>query len=82
MKDYSVICGSFGLKANADGLKNFLDGEGYNAVVVYNESKNMYRVAVSSHADRNAAAQSRDSFKAKYPHREDFQGSWLLYNVR
>ena len=25
LKDYSVVCGSFGLKANAEGLKDFLD---------------------------------------------------------
>ena len=25
MKDYSVVCGSFGVKANAENLKNFLD---------------------------------------------------------
>ena len=28
LKAYSVVCGSFGVKANADGLKDFLDREG------------------------------------------------------
>ena len=26
LKDYSVVCGSFGVKANAENLKNFVDG--------------------------------------------------------
>ena len=45
LKAFSVICGSFGVKANADGLKAKLDNDGYNAKVVYNAEKNMYRVA-------------------------------------
>lgn len=79
LKAYSVVCGSFGVKANADGLKNQLDGDGYNAKVVYNAEKNMYRVIVESFDTRSEAAQARDSFKAKYPNRKDFQGAWLLY---
>ena len=48
LKAYSVVCGSFGVKANADGLKARLDDAGYNAKVVYNSEKNMYRVVVAS----------------------------------
>ena len=81
MKDYSVVCGSFGLKANAEGLKDFLDAEGYNATIAFNAESAMYRVIVSTFADRTAAAQARDAFKAKYPNRKDFQGAWLLYRV-
>ncbi len=79
LKAYSVVCGSFGVKANADGLKSQLDGDGYNAKVVYNAEKNMYRVIVDSFDTRSEAASARDSFKAKYPNRKDFQGAWLLY---
>ena len=81
LKNYSVVCGSFGVKANADGLKSTLDGQGYNAKVVYNAERNMYRVVVASFDTREEAAAARDAFKAKYPNREDFQGSWLLYRV-
>lgn len=81
LKDYSVVCGSFGLKANAEGLKDFLDAEGYNATIAFNAEAAMYRVIVNTFADRAAAAQARDAFKAKYPNRKDFQGSWLLYRV-
>ncbi len=81
LKDYSVICGSFGLKANAEGLRDFLAGEGYAPIIVFNPDAAMYRVAVSTFSDRASAAQARDAFKAKYPNRNDFQGSWLLYRV-
>lgn len=82
LKAYSVVCGSFGVKANADGLKSQMDGDGYNAKVVYNAEKNMYRVIVESFDTRHEAASARDAFKAKYPNRKDFQGAWLLYSVR
>ena len=79
LKAYSVVCGSFGIKANADGLKAQMDGEGYNAKVVYNAEKNMYRVIVESYDTHTEASAARDAFKAKYPDRKDFQGAWLLY---
>ena len=81
LKAYSVVCGSFGVKANADGLKTKMDNDVYNAKVVYNAEKNMYRVIVESFDSRSEAARARDAFKAKYPNRQDFQGAWLLYSV-
>lgn len=81
LKDYSVVCGSFGLKANAEGLKEFLDAEGYNATIAFNAESAMYRVIVNTFADRASAAKARDAFKAKYPNHKDFQGAWLLYRV-
>lgn len=80
--DYSVVCGSFGIKANAEGLKSFLEAEGYSPAIVFNADAAMYRVVVSTYADRASAAAARDAFKAKYPNRKDFQGSWLLYRVK
>ena len=79
LKAFSVVCGSFGVKANADGLKSKLDADGYNAKVVYTADKNMYRVIVASYDDRVQAAQARDNFKAKYSSNPDFQKAWLLY---
>ena len=81
LKDYSVVVGSFGVKANAEGLKDWLDGQGYHPTIAFNADKAMYRVIVSSFADKTAAAEARDAFKAKYPNRSDFQGAWLLYRV-
>lgn len=39
LKDYSVVVGSFGVKANAEGLKDWLDGQGYNATIAFNAEK-------------------------------------------
>ena len=78
LNNYSVICGSFGLKANAEGLKDFLIGEGYSPIIVFNPATAMYRVAVSTFADRAAAIQARNAFKARFPNREDFQTAWIL----
>lgn len=86
LKDYSVVCGSFGVQANADNLKNKLAQEGYNAMVVINEDAApgtpRYRVIVGTYDDRASAAQARDAFKAKYPNDKAFQGSWLLYRIK
>lgn len=79
LKPYGVVCGSFGVKANADGLKSRLDNEGYNAKVVFVPANNMYRVVVASFDSRIEAAQARDAFKAKYSNNTEFQKSWLLY---
>ena len=68
LKAYSVVCGSFGVKANADGLKSKLDGDGYNAKVVYNAERNMYRVVVESFDTRDEAARARDAFKQNILH--------------
>ena len=81
LKAYSVVCGSFGVKSNAEGLKSQMDNEGYNAKVVNNAQNNMYRVIVESYDTHEEAARARDAFKAKYPNRKDFQGAWLLYKL-
>jgi cell division protein FtsN len=85
LQDYSVVCGSFGVKANAESLKDYLVGQGYPAMVAFApETKDgpMYRVIVSSYADRASAAEARNAFKNKYSNRKDFQGAWLLYRIK
>lgn len=75
LKGYSVVVGSFSLKANAEGLQNTLKGAGYSAQIVFNPSNNMYRVVATTFSDKASAVQSRNQFKAgKYP------DAWLLYN--
>lgn len=81
LKEYSVVCGSFGLKANAEGVKDFLVSEGYNATIAFHDQSANYRVIVDSFSDRASAERARDSFKAKYPNNSDFQKSWLLYRI-
>jgi cell division protein FtsN len=84
LKDFSVVCGSFGVKANAESLKDYLAGQGYPSLVAVAETREgrMYRVIVASYDSREEAAGARDAFKAKYPNRADFQGSWLLYRLK
>ncbi len=81
LKAYSVVCGSFGLKSNAENLKDYLNAQGYNATIAFNPQKAMYRVIVDSFNDHTSATRARDTFKAKYPGRGDFQGSWVLYKT-
>ena len=80
LKPYSVVCGSFSLQANAQGLKEFLIAEGYQAGIVKNMQKNMFRVIIGSYDTKAEAAQARETVKEKYPSRTDFQGSWILLN--
>ncbi|MDR0895968.1 MAG: SPOR domain-containing protein [Prevotellaceae bacterium] len=83
LKDYSIVCGSFGVKANAEGLKDFLINQGYrDAAIAFNPEAAMYRVIVATFADRYSAAKARDDFKNRYSNRKDFQSSWLLYRIK
>ena len=80
LKPYSVVCGSFSLQANAQNLKDYLISEGFDAGIVKNVQKNMFRVIIGSYDTKVQAAQAREAFKVKYPSRVDFQGSWILLN--
>ena len=57
---FSVVVGSFGLLSNAESLYQRLKDAGYDAQVVKNEDKNMYRVVASSFAEKASAVSSRD----------------------
>lgn len=80
LKAFSVVCGSFVSKTNAEALKGTLVSEGYNAFVVQNPATGMYRVVCASYDDRQKAAEARAQFKANHPGDADFQKAWLLYN--
>ena len=73
---FSVVVGSFGLLSNAESLYQRLKDAGYDAQVVKNEDKNMFRVVASSFAEKAAAVSSRDQLRNTYP------DAWLLYNAR
>ena len=74
LKNFSVVVGSFSLRANADGLQQRLKEAGYDAQIVKNTDRNMFRVVASTFADKASAAQSRNELRAKYP------DAWLLFN--
>ena len=73
LKAYSVVVGSFSLKANAEGLQSTLKQAGYDAQIVYNPSNNFYRVVSATFNLKSDAVSSRDQFRAKYP------DAWLLF---
>lgn len=60
LNNYSVVVGSFSVRANAEGLQQRLKNAGYNAQLAYNAARNMYRVVASSFGDKGAAVQSRN----------------------
>ncbi len=77
LKAYSVVVGSFSLKANAEGMQNTLKQGGYDAQIAYNSNINMYRVVASTYADKASAVQSRDAIRgSKFNPKSD---AWLLF---
>ena len=75
LKNFSVVVGSFSLKANAEGLQQTLRSEGYDAQIVMNNNVTpaMYRVVATTFDSKVDAAASRNGLQNKYP------GAWLLY---
>ena len=75
LRNFSVVVGSFSLKANAEGLQQSLISAGYNAQVVLNNAVQpaMYRVVATTFDTKAEAAASRNDLQTKYP------GAWLLY---
>ena len=76
LSDYSVVVGSFSVIANAEGLQQKLRGQGYNAQIVKNDDRNMYRVVASTFSNKPDAVRSRDNLRSTYP------DAWLLYFTR
>ena len=74
LKAFSVVVGSFGLVSNAEGLQQRLRDAGYQAQIVKNEDRNMYRVVAATFDNKADAARSRDQLRATYA------DAWLLSN--
>lgn len=72
LKAYSVVVGSFGVRANAEGLQNTLKNAGYDSQVAYNQERNMYRVIVATFDTRESAVQCKQTLLNTYP------DAWLL----
>jgi cell division protein FtsN len=71
LKAFSVVVGSFSIKANAENLQKKLNSEGYAAQLAMNP-QGMYRVIASTFDDINSAVQSRNTLRAQ------FADAWLL----
>ena len=77
LKKFNVIVGTFSITTNANGLKNSLISDGYNAFTVQN-AKGWYRVVAASFDTREAATSFRESIKQRYSGK--FDDAWLLVN--
>lgn len=73
LKNFSVVVGSFSVRANAEGVQQRLKGAGYQAQLAYNQERNMYRVVASTFDSKNDAVNSRNQLRATYP------DAWLLF---
>jgi cell division protein FtsN len=73
LKNFSVVVGSFGVKANAEGLQQRLKAAGYGAQLGFNADSNMYRVIATTFDNKADAARSRDQLRSTYP------DAWLLF---
>ena len=71
LKKYNVVVGTFGKKENAEKLQTTLKAEGYNALVVINES-GMYRVVAVSFDDYASAKTKIKSIADR------FTDAWVL----
>ena len=76
LKNFSVVVGSFSLEANATGMQQQLKSAGYDAQIVKNVERNMYRVIATTFDNKEDAAASRNDLQSKYA------GAWLLYNAQ
>lgn len=74
LKAYSVVVGSYSVKANAEGAQRTLNNAGYSAQIAYNKDRNMYRVVATTFDSKGDAVNSRNALRATYP------DAWLLYN--
>lgn len=71
LKAYSVVVGSFGVKANADRLQQTLRNNGYNAQIV-RSANNLYRVVAATADNKRDAAADRDRLRNQYA------DAWIL----
>ena len=76
LKAFSVVVGSFSVQANAQGLQNKLKASGYDAQIVKNNERGLYRVVATTFDNKADAARSRDAFRQI----DQYADAWLLYN--
>ena len=72
LSQYSVVVGSFALKANAEGLQSILKSKGYDATIVKSKKNNIFRVIATS---SNSVSDIKDycsTIQELYPY------AWLL----
>jgi len=75
---YSIVICSFGLKANAEGIRDMYIKKGFDAKIVFNESKSLYRVIIATSFDKAYIESLINSFREKYPDDTILQKAWIL----
>lgn len=73
LKQYSVVVGSYSLRANAEGMAQRLKAAGYDSRIAYNADRNTYRVVAASSDSKSEAVRSRDQLRQQYA------DAWLLF---
>ncbi|MCQ2244840.1 MAG: SPOR domain-containing protein [Bacteroidaceae bacterium] len=71
LKAYSIVVGSFGVKANAERLQSSLRGQGYNAQIV-RTANNLYRVVAASSDSMSDIVSDKNRLKSSYA------DAWIL----
>lgn len=74
LKSFSVVVGSFSVRANAEGLQQRLKAAGYPAQLAYNAERNMYRVVATTFDIKSDAVSSRNQLRSSYA------DAWLLFS--
>lgn len=74
LKSYSVVVGSFSVRANAEGLQQRLKSAGYPAQLAYNADRNMYRVVAETFDVKSEAVSCRNQLRGNYA------DAWLLFS--
>lgn len=71
LKAYSIVVGSFGVKANAERLQGTLRSQGYNAQIV-RTANNLYRVVAASSDSMSDIVSDKNRLKSSYA------DAWIL----
>ncbi|MBQ5476816.1 MAG: SPOR domain-containing protein [Bacteroidaceae bacterium] len=73
LKAYSIVCGSFSLKANAEYLIDDLRSKGYTPLLVQTlDNQKMFRVVAQTFDNRAKALEARLQLQKKY------KDAWIL----
>lgn len=73
LRNFSVVVGSFSVRANAEALQQTLRNAGYAAQIVKNEERNMFRVVAGTYDQKSAAVSAKSELSRTY------RDAWLLY---
>lgn len=74
IKFYSIVCGSYSLKANADYMYDALKSSGYEPMIVQTlDNTKMYRVVAQTFDNKAKAFEARAAIQKKY------KDAWILY---